>query len=100
MSNQAIFNKFSHTDVVAKFANENLVITNDCMDYVTTDNLHSTFKLWCKKNGYRNCSKLIFIKAMKNVKGPSRERQREPGKWKTQNAISMYRFVKLKEPQP
>jgi hypothetical protein len=77
MSNQAAtFNKFSHSDVIAKFAAENLTVTNDCVDYVTVSNLHSIFKLWCKKNHYRNCSRNIFVKNMKTVKGPAHERQR------------------------
>jgi hypothetical protein len=82
---------------VTKFAAENLEFTNDCRDYIVTTKLYAIFKTWCIKNHCHNCSPNVFTKNMKTIKGPSCERQREPGK--THNAVSMFRYTKYRETQ-
>lgn len=82
--------------IVEKFAKENLEFTGECWDYITTENLYQIFKKWCIKNKCHNCSPLVFTRNMKTIEGPLCERQREPGKYKTQSAVSMFRYTKLR----
>jgi hypothetical protein len=85
--------------IVEKFAKETLVYTNDCWDYIVTTELYAIFKAWTIKNHVHNCSQNVFTKNMKTLVGPSCERQREPGKSQIQNAVSMFRYTKLRDTQ-
>jgi phage/plasmid-associated DNA primase len=83
---------------VEKFAAEKLVITKDCHDYITSKKLYSIFLQWCKENDVQNCTQNVFIINIKTVKGLTHEQQREPDRYQLQNAVHMFRFVKVREP--
>lgn len=83
---------------IEKFAAECLIYTEDCWDYITGTNLYALFNQWCRKNHFRNCSRICFTVNMRQVKGPEYYRIREPKKGAKFNAVWVFRYTKQREP--
>ncbi len=81
--------------IIEKFVSENLVSTEDCWDYISSNEMYALFNQWCKTNHLRNCSKTSFTIAMKKIPNIVYERLREPKK--RENPIRVYRYIKQRD---
>ena len=90
------FDKYNHSDVIKKFVADSLQITLNYNDFWTVKNLYLIYKSWCVKNKFRTTSILFFVREMKKIEGIEHTRQRIPNTYKTQNAVHMFRYIKLK----
>ena len=90
------FDKYNHACVAKKFATDNLEITLNCNDFITVSDLYEIYKAWCHKNQFRTTTLFLFIREMNKIEGPQHTRQRVPNTYKEQNALAMYRYIKLK----